>query len=77
MTTENAHPVIDSNEPQRESVRRGIAELQKRLQTAGHHFREPPPEPTTCCGRGCSGCVWESYEAALMWWYEEAGALLT
>jgi hypothetical protein len=77
MTADNEHPVIDPNQAQRESVRRGIAQFQLRLQTAGHHFREPPPEPTTCCGRGCNGCVWESYEAALMWWYEEAGKLLT
>ena len=53
----------------------GLA-LAVRLQSAGHDFREPPPEPTSCCGRGCNGCVWESYDAALMFWYEDAGALM-
>jgi hypothetical protein len=38
---------------------------------------DPPPEPTSCCGRGCNGCVWESYDDALMFWYEDAGALLS
>ena len=68
--------VHDPGRAQREAVRRGIAQFQARLQAAGHEFREPPPEPTSCCGRGCHGCVWESYEAALMWWYEDGGALL-
>ena len=74
--TSNEDPIIDPNQAQRASVRRGIAQFQERLQAAGHEFREPPPEPTSCCGRGCNGCVWEGYDAALMFWYEDAGALL-
>ncbi len=70
-------PIHDpAGQAQREAVRRGIAQFQARLQAAGIDFREPPPEPTSCCGRGCNGCVWEGYEAALMWWYEDAGAQL-
>lgn len=69
-------PVIDPNAAQRLAVRASIAQFQSRLLAAGQDFRAPPPEPTTCCGRGCNGCVWEGYEAALAWWYEEARALL-
>ncbi|MFM8692816.1 MAG: oxidoreductase-like domain-containing protein [Limnohabitans sp.] len=70
-------PIIDpAGQAQRERVRRGIAQFQVQLQAAGIDFREPPPEPTSCCGRGCNGCVWESYEAALTFWYEDGGTLL-
>ena len=69
--------IIDPGHAQRQAVRDGIARFQERLQAAGHAFREPPPEPTSCCGRGCNGCVWEGYDAALAWWYEDAVALLS
>ena len=48
--------------------RRGID-----LETA---LRPPPPEPTTCCGRGCNGCVWEGFYEALHHWRLDALALL-
>lgn len=39
-------------------------------------LRAPPPEPTTCCGRGCNGCVWEGFYEALHHWRVDAVALL-
>lgn len=54
-----------------------IGHWQRQAQQAGAALREPPPDPVGCCGRGCSGCVWEGYYAAVAYWCDEAELLLT
>ena len=51
-------------------------QLQARAASAGIELRKPPPEPTTCCGRGCNGCVWEGFFDAARFWEEDALAAL-
>lgn len=58
-----------------EQARARIAHWQARLAARGQTLRPPPPEPTTCCGRGCNGCVWEGFYDALAFWCEDAQAL--
>ncbi|MEG0676590.1 MAG: oxidoreductase-like domain-containing protein [Comamonas sp.] len=40
-------------------------------------LRPPPPQPTSCCGRGCNGCVWEGFFDALQFWCEDAEQAVT
>ncbi len=49
-----------------------FAALQRRAEELGITLRAPPPEPTTCCGRGCNGCVWEGFLDAAEYWRQEA-----
>jgi len=66
-------PITDAS-----SARSAIDELAARLAAEGvGRFRNPPPEPVGCCGRGCSGCVWGSYFDAVVGWCSDAAMLLS
>nr|WP_310645377.1 oxidoreductase-like domain-containing protein [Limnohabitans sp.] len=53
-----------------------LAEGEALLHAQGLVLRRPPVAPTTCCGRGCNGCVWEGFVDAANYWREDALALL-
>ncbi|ARN19395.1 oxidoreductase-like domain-containing protein [Piscinibacter gummiphilus] len=55
-----------------DTTRHVFAVLRQRLDANGIAMRAPPPEPDTCCGRGCNGCVWEGFYAAAAYWRNEA-----
>lgn len=56
----------------RDATQALLTELQQQARQAGVTLRTPPSEPTTCCGRGCNGCVWSGYYEAVDYWRQEA-----
>lgn len=49
-----------------------FAALRELALARGVLLRASPPQPDSCCGRGCNGCVWESYYAAAACWQQDA-----
>ncbi len=60
----------------RETARAVMDHLMERAARRQIELREQPPEPVGCCGRGCTGCVWEGYYAAVEYWRDEALLML-
>lgn len=58
-------------------ARQWIDDLAAQLARRGLQFRSPPEEPTSCCGRGCNGCVWEGYLRAAGYWCDQVRGMLT
>jgi hypothetical protein len=52
-----------------------VRAIEALLSQRGLSLRPPPPVPDTCCGRGCNGCVWQGYYAALTYWRDQAREL--
>lgn len=63
----SAMPVLDA--PTAHAM---FAYAQQQALAQGVALRAVPPDPTTCCGRGCNGCVWEGFFAAALFWRDDA-----
>lgn len=61
----------------KESAQTMFRLLQDAAMAKGLNLRLPPQEPTSCCGKGCNGCVWEGYYDAVVYWRDEALLILS
>lgn len=59
-----------------DQARQWIDDLGTQLAQRDIFFRDPPEEPTSCCGRGCNGCVWEGYLNAVGYWCAQVRMIL-
>jgi len=65
-------PAMDAYPTDRDTALAILDHIERLALAQGVSLRPPPPEPVGCCGRGCNGCVWEGYYAAVAYWRDEA-----
>ncbi len=71
------HPAMNLPITDRDAAQAMFRELLARAAQQGQTLRQPPAEPTSCCGRGCNGCVWDGWYEAVAYWREEALLILS
>jgi hypothetical protein len=78
----SAWKVLSSKDPVAQASMDAFLELERSLQQTASSsssvsspaprrvllHRPEPPDPETCCGRGCDNCVWVHYAVALADW---------
>lgn len=67
---------MDNTAPALHAANAAFSRYQAQAGRAGVALRPAPTPPTSCCGRGCNGCVWEGFYDAVTFWIEDAEAAL-
>jgi len=68
---------MDAMGPALQTACAAFARYQSLADQASVTLRPAPTPPTSCCGRGCNGCVWEGFYDAVTFWIEDAETALT